>query len=196
MPSEDSDRDMQEERVKDKLQIAELQHQIKLLQEQLANQSHPLADKVDNPPTLRTVPLSSDMEASLEKRTQVRIRKICAPNRAGNSLCAWHDVRRERRAFPPRMAPSGILNCGCTVEEAMFEESLARHGVGSFHPGDSVRLDPVLRNALLKLMESRYGYRDGDFEIDPRNGRWIEGEGHEKWEAALLHPGPGLAPQK
>ncbi len=64
------------------------------------------------------------------------------PNRAGNSLCSWHDTRRERRIHPPRMAPDGFLNCGCTSEEALFEESLARNGVGSYHPGDSVRMDP------------------------------------------------------
>ncbi|KLO16127.1 hypothetical protein SCHPADRAFT_914180 [Schizopora paradoxa] len=131
------------------------------------------------------------MEASLLKRRQARERKFCAPNRAGNSLCSWHDTRRERRIHPPRMAPNGVLNCGCTTEEALFEESLARNGVGSYHPGDSVRMDPLLRNALLKLLQSRYGYRDGDFEIDPRTGRWVDGESHEKWERELLSAGHG-----
>ena len=40
-------------------------------------------------------------------------------------------------------------------EEAQFEESLARNGVGAFHPGDYVRMDPALRNPLLKLLEER-----------------------------------------
>ncbi len=75
-----------------------------------------------------------------------------------------HDSRRERRQYPPRMAPHGVLNCGCTYEEALFEESLSRHGVGAYLPGDSVRMDPNLRNPLLKLLKQRYGYRDGDFE--------------------------------
>lgn len=54
--------------------------------------------------------------------------------------------------------------------------------MGSYHPGDSVRMDPELRNPLLHLLQTRYGYRDGDFERDPRTGNWLEGEGAEKWE--------------
>ena len=115
-------------------------------------------------------------------RTDARIKLFCSLNRAGNALCAWHDSRRERRAFPPRMAPPGYLNCGCTFEEALFEESLARHGVGSYLPGESVRMDPALRNPLLKLLQQRYNYRDGDFERDPVTGNWVEGEGANQWE--------------
>lgn len=180
-----------------KARNAELQDQVMRLQNQL--QSRPSGHVVPSLPTVPTIPpLGSNMEASWEKRTQARVRKFCAPNRAGNSLCSWHDTRRERRAHPPRMAPDGFLNCGCTAEEALFEESLARNGVGSYHPGDTVRMDPLLRNALLRLLKSRYGYRDGDFEIDPRTGRWMEGEGHEKWERELHHPGHGPkgAPRK
>ncbi|KAL5514234.1 hypothetical protein ACEPAG_2322 [Sanghuangporus baumii] len=128
---------------------------------------------------------SRHMDESWRRRTDARVRKFCSPNRAGNALCAWHDTRRERRAYPPRMAPAGTLNCGCTVEEALFEESLARHGVGSYLPGDSVRMDPALRNPLLHLLETRYGYRDGDFERDPLSGQWLENEGPERWEAEL-----------
>jgi len=89
-------------------------------------------------------------------RTALRIRRFCSLNRAGNALCAWHDSRRERRMYPPRMAPPDTLNCGCSYKEALFEESLARNGVGSYLPGESVRMDPVLRNNLLRLLESRY----------------------------------------
>lgn len=131
------------------------------------------------------IPTSPPMEASWNRRTEARIRKFCSPNRAGNALCAWHDTRRERRAYPPRMAPPGTLNCGCTVDEALFEESLARHNVGSYLPGDSVRMDPALRNPLLRLLQERYGYRDGDFERDPLTGTWRENEGPERWEAEL-----------
>ncbi|PAV19065.1 hypothetical protein PNOK_0590900 [Pyrrhoderma noxium] len=131
------------------------------------------------------IPTSPQMEASWNRRTEARVRKFCSPNRAGNALCAWHDTRRERRAYPPRMAPQGTLNCGCTVEEALFEESLARHSVGSYLPGDSVRMDPALRNPLLRLLQQRYGYRDGDFEREPLTGAWQENEGPERWEAEL-----------
>ncbi|THU94705.1 hypothetical protein K435DRAFT_798680 [Dendrothele bispora CBS 962.96] len=130
-------------------------------------------------------PPSEPFKASWRARTEARIRQFCSLNRAGNALCAWHDSRRERRIYPPRMAPPGYLNCGCSYEEALFEESLARHRVGSYLPGDCVRMDPALRNPLLKLLQERYGYRDGDFERDPRTGNWIPGEGHAKWEEQI-----------
>ena len=133
-------------------------------------------------PILTPSPQSSTFQASWKARTDARIRQFCSLNRAGNALCAWHDSRRERRAYPPRMAPPGHLNCGCTYEEALFEESLSRHGVGSYHPGENVRMDPALRNPLLKLLQTRYGYRDGDFERDIATGNWVEGEGHAVWE--------------
>ncbi|KAG6841618.1 hypothetical protein C0991_009043 [Blastosporella zonata] len=118
-------------------------------------------------------------------RSEVRTKMFCSLNRAGNALCAWHDSRRERRSFPPRNAPPGYLNCGCTHEEALFEESLARHNVGSYYPGESVRMDPALRNPLLKLLQQRYGYQDGDFERNPVTGEWVRGEGAAYWEAQI-----------
>lgn len=118
-----------------------------------------------------------------QARTEARKRMFCSLNRAGNALCAWHDSRRERRAFPPRNAPPGFLNCGCTHDEALFEESLARHGVGSYLPGEMVRMDPALRNPLLKLLEKRYGYKDGDFEHDPFTEAWHENESPAHWES-------------
>ncbi|KAI9511670.1 hypothetical protein F5148DRAFT_1280625 [Russula earlei] len=132
------------------------------------------------------LPASPSFAASWKVRTDARIKLFCSLNRAGNALCAWHDSRRERRAHPPRMAPPGHLNCGCTFEEALFEESLSRHDVGSYHPGESVRMDPALRNPLLKLLQKRYGYKDGDFERDSLTGNWIDGEGPGPWEARAL----------
>lgn len=142
-----------------------------------------------NTPNLMHGQTPAQLDGSWRRRTEARIRKFCSPNRAGNALCAWHDTRRERRAYPPRMAPPNTLNCGCTVAEALFEESLSRHGVGSYLPGDSVRMDPALRNPLLRLLEKRYGYRDGDFERDPMTGAWADGEGPERWEAELQRHG-------
>lgn len=133
----------------------------------------------------QTTPTPPSVQASWRARTDARVRLLCSLNRAGNALCAWHDSRRERRAYPPRMAPPGYLNCGCTFEEALFEESLSRHGVGSYHPGESVRMDPALRNPLFRLLQTRYGYQDGDFERDPRTGEWVEGEGNVLWERKL-----------
>jgi len=127
-------------------------------------------------------PVDSDFQSSWDKRTDARIKRFCSLNRAGNALCAWHDSRRERRAYPPRMAPPGTLNCGCTYEEALFEESLSRHKVGSYLPGEMVRMDPALRNPLLALLKWRYNYKDGDFERDPLNGKWVDGEGEQVWQ--------------
>jgi hypothetical protein len=132
------------------------------------------------------LPTSPSFAASWRARTDARVKLFCSLNRAGNALCAWHDSRRERRAHPPRMAPPGHLNCGCTFEEALFEESLSRHDVGSYHPGENVRMDPALRNPLLKLLQKRYGYKDGDFERDHATGSWDDGEGPGPWEARAL----------
>ncbi|KAG8736295.1 hypothetical protein FRC10_009480 [Ceratobasidium sp. 414] len=120
--------------------------------------------------------------AEWEARTEARKRQYCSPNRAGNALCAWHDSRRERRAFPARMAPPNHLNCGCTFNEALFEQALAAHGVGSYYPGESVRMDPALRTPLLKLLEWRYNYKDGDFDRDPVTGQWVQPPRDEKRE--------------
>jgi len=143
---------------------------------------HPsgLPSPVSDPPN------ADAFQESWKARTEARIRTFCSLNRAGNALCAWHDSRRERRVYPPRMAPPDHLNCGCTHEQALFEESLARHGVGSYHPGESVRMDPALRNPLLMLLQQRYRYKDGDFERDPVTGTWAEGEGPDHWETQAL----------
>ena len=133
---------------------------------------------------------SPSFQASWRARTEARKRIFCSLNRAGNALCAWHDSRRERRTYAPRQAPPGYLNCGCSFDEALFEESLSRNNVGSYLPGEAVRMDPALRNPLLKLLEKRYGYKDGDFERDPHTERWIEGESPSDWErkAQSGHP--------
>ncbi|KAH7882823.1 hypothetical protein F5I97DRAFT_1831727 [Phlebopus sp. FC_14] len=149
------------------------------------------SDRVAVNPRAQT-PNSAVVQMSWKARTDARIRLFCSLNRAGNALCSWHDSRRERRAYPPRMAPPGYLNCGCTYEEALFEESLSRHGVGSYYPGEAVRMDPTLRNPLLRLLEERYGYRDGEFERDSFTGQWVEGEGHLLWEQKLASGALGI----
>ncbi|QRV81972.1 hypothetical protein RhiJN_09987 [Ceratobasidium sp. AG-Ba] len=149
------------------------------------------SDKNKAPEGAAKKQMPAEFEASWDARTDARVKRFCSLNRAGNALCAWHDSRRERRAYPPRMAPPGHLNCGCTYEEALFEESLARHGVGSYHPGENVRMDPALRNPLLKLLQWRFGYKDGDFERDPASGDWVEGEGEHAWESTARPSGNG-----
>jgi len=125
---------------------------------------------------------STAFMTSWAARTEARKKYFCSLNRAGNALCSWHDSRRERRVYPPRNAPPGVLNCGCTFDQALFEDSLSRHGVGSYNPGEAVRMDPSLRNALLKLLEERYGYKDGDFEHNPHTERWDDDESPAAWE--------------
>ncbi|KAI0336801.1 hypothetical protein GY45DRAFT_1332845 [Cubamyces sp. BRFM 1775] len=142
------------------------------------------------PSPMTTPQPAPSFEQEWRARTEARKKLFCSLNRAGNALCSWHDSRRERRVYPPRNAPPGYLNCGCTYEEALFEESLARHGVGSYLPGENVRMDPALRNPLLKLLQKRYGYRDGDFERDPVTGSWIGDEGAGKWEQRLASGAP------
>lgn len=166
-----------------KLEVAKLQSQRSQLR-----RGSPSSSNSQN----STPPQSANFQSSWNTRTDARIRYLCSLNRAGNALCAWHDSRRERRAFPPRNAPPGYLNCGCTYDEALFEESLSRHQVGSYLPGETVRMDPALRNPLLKLLQRRYGYQDGDFERDHRTGEWFDGEGPAKWEQ-LAQTGPSIS---
>lgn len=160
---------------------AQAREQIQSLESQLNRRGRAYTAS-DIPPAMITPAASVSFQTAWKARTEARIRQFCSLNRAGNALCSWHDSRRERRVHAPRMAPPGHLNCGCTFEEALFEESLARHNVGSYLPGDSVRMDPALRNPLLRLLQTRYGYRDGDFERDPRTGDWVQGEGPAYWE--------------
>ncbi|KAH7098708.1 hypothetical protein BKA62DRAFT_622246 [Auriculariales sp. MPI-PUGE-AT-0066] len=110
-----------------------------------------------------------------QTRTDQRKLMYCSNNRKGSSSCAWHSSRHQPREHAARRAPEGFLNCGCTDEEALFEASLAMHGVGSYNAGDGQRLDPAMRRALLVILQRRYGYRDGDFEIDPKTGGWAQG---------------------
>ncbi|KAI0937527.1 hypothetical protein AcV7_003532 [Taiwanofungus camphoratus] len=171
--------------------IRRLQQRISELEVELARTQSPgsgapsVSGSSTLPSPLTTPTLPQAFQEDWRARTEARKKIYCSLNRAGNALCAWHDSRRERRAFPPRMAPPGYLNCGCTYEEALFEESLSRHGVGSYHPGETVRMDPALRNPLLKLLQERYDYRDGDFERDPITGSWVQGESAAKWENKL-----------
>ena len=134
---------------------------------------------------------SPSFQESWKARTEARKQIFCSSNRAGNRLCSWHDSRRERRVYAPRQAPPGVLNCGCSEEEALFEETLSRNKVGSYYPGEAVRMDPALRNPLLKLLEKRYGYKDGDFERDPVMERWADGESPSDWEQKA-QAGPAL----
>lgn len=41
-------------------------------------------------------------------------------------------------------------------------------------------MDPALRTPLLKLLEWRYNYKDGDFDRDPATGQWVVPQREEK----------------
>lgn len=165
-----------------RLRVHELEREVNQTKSAMATMRNSTASNSTIVGGLPTPPHSAAFQSSWRARTEARKRIFCSLNRAGNALCAWHDSRRERRAYPPRNAPPGFLNCGCTYDEALFEESLSRHGVGSYLPGETVRMDPALRNPLLKLLQDRYGYKDGDFEHNPVTESWAEGESPSAWE--------------
>ncbi|KAG8697908.1 hypothetical protein FRC08_006244 [Ceratobasidium sp. 394] len=125
----------------------------------------------------------------LNERTRQRIAELeeekvadilrRTPHQNAVDICAWHAHHGQDPAQPPKMAQPGILKCGCTLQEALFEESLARYGVGSMYLDAKmmVRLvvhlcswmlirskDPALRRPLLQLLQKRYNYISGEFE--------------------------------
>ncbi|KAJ7882191.1 hypothetical protein B0H14DRAFT_3433566 [Mycena olivaceomarginata] len=61
------------------------------------------------------------------------------------------------------------------VKVLMFRIVTQNCNVGSYLPGETIRMYPALRNPLLKLLQQRYGYKDGDFERDPSTGDSIPG---------------------
>ncbi|KAG8738558.1 hypothetical protein FRC10_006683 [Ceratobasidium sp. 414] len=86
------------------------------------------------------------------------------PHRNAVEICAWHAYNGQDPTQPtPNMAQPGDLKCGCTLQEALFEESLARYGVGSIH-AEGVMMEPALRRSLLHLLQKRYHYTSGEFE--------------------------------
>ncbi|KZV86274.1 hypothetical protein EXIGLDRAFT_560272, partial [Exidia glandulosa HHB12029] len=117
-------------------------------------------------------------------RSDARVTLLFPPGPLGVTSCIWHHRRPQSFAFQAGMAPEGALNCGCSVEEGLFEESLMRNGVGSMVAGQT-NLDAEIRRPLLALLHKRYDYRDGDFEVDPETGEWLPGEGPRVWENGL-----------
>ncbi|KAG9101289.1 hypothetical protein FS749_008261 [Ceratobasidium sp. UAMH 11750] len=85
------------------------------------------------------------------------------PHQKAVDICAWHAHHGQDPAQPPKIAQAGVLKCGCTLQEALFEESLARYGVGSMYL-DAKMMDPTLRRPLLQLLQKRYNYIGGEFE--------------------------------
>ncbi|KAH7100056.1 hypothetical protein BKA62DRAFT_620512, partial [Auriculariales sp. MPI-PUGE-AT-0066] len=113
-------------------------------------------------------------------RTAIRIKLLEKLNHHGNRCCAWHETRQELHEYSAREAPTGIMNCGCTFEEALFEESLSKSGVGSMVTG-AKRLNPALRNALLLVFQRAYGYTDGDLAFNRVSSEWLDGESPAYW---------------
>ncbi|TIC70542.1 hypothetical protein E3Q02_00483 [Wallemia mellicola] len=113
---------------------------------------------------------NEQFENILFKRTEMRIKRLCASNRSGLRMCAFHDAKKSTPIYAPRAAPPGIMSCGCTFDQTLFEETLSRHGVGSIQPGDVIRLDAKLRDNILNLLEWQYNYVDGDLDRDPHTG--------------------------
>ncbi|KAG9089166.1 hypothetical protein FRC06_001686, partial [Ceratobasidium sp. 370] len=69
--------------------------------------------------------------AELEQEKHADARRT--PHQNAVETCAWHAHNGQDSTRPSHMAQPGALKCGCTLQEALFEESLARYGVGSIH---------------------------------------------------------------
>ncbi|EIW52142.1 uncharacterized protein TRAVEDRAFT_53570 [Trametes versicolor FP-101664 SS1] len=86
-------------------------------------------------------------------------------------------------SVPSRQPPQ---TCRMDLESMVYN---VPEGVGSYRPENSLRMDPGLRNSLLLHLQTRYEYRDGDFECDTRTSNWVECEGPEKWEQKAASSG-------
>ncbi|KAH7100063.1 hypothetical protein BKA62DRAFT_707465 [Auriculariales sp. MPI-PUGE-AT-0066] len=149
----------------------QLLHHVQLLQSQLNHAQMQLQLASFPPPQMKP----SDREYI--ERSQLREQAICHPNRVGKAYCAWHGTARIKSNKTP---DPGNLSCDCPLKEALFEEALARHGVGSVKTGPE-RVHPDIRRALLQLLEKCFNYRDGDFDVDPATGQWIPGQTPHDW---------------
>lgn len=125
-------------------------------------------------------------EDEMARRTEARVALLFPPSpMTGLTSCIWHSRHPELFTYrAPGTAPADSLNCGCSIEGALFEESLLRNGVIEMVAGQT-SLDVALRGQLLELLKHRYNYRDGDFEIDPQTGDWVEGDGVQVWANGL-----------
>ena len=135
-------------------------------------------------------------QSARQMRMTSRQQVLCRENRNGNSAygkccsvipslnpldsCPSHKREKKTKPIQAHNAPPGTLNCGCTPEDALFEESLERNGV--------TRVDIAARRHLLELLKGRYAYRDGDFEIDPRTGNWVPGQDPTTWQHKAQQP--------
>ena len=66
-------------------------------------------------------------------------------------MCAWHDANRTPPLYGPRAAPPGIMSCGCTFEQTLFEETLARNGIGSVFLSKHVNIKELLIKSYKSL---------------------------------------------
>jgi len=126
-------------------EVRRLRQRIHELEREL-NRSRSTIENLRNTMASSDLPIASSSQTtsflspSWHARAEARKQICCSLNRAENALCAWHDPHRKCRAHPLRNAPPGHLNCSCTYEEALFEESPANHGVASYLPGNMVHM--------------------------------------------------------
>lgn len=165
--------------------IAQLEQQLQAVQQQqrtpagTVNPAHLFIVNSGVPAAASATLIRPDDHQMRTERRET-LRKVL--NRNGNRCCAWCEPRREPRKYGPRQVPEDKMTCGCTVEDALFEETLARNGVGSMETGRQ-RLDPELRHALLVLLQKRYRYQDGDFDFDHDTLIWESGGDAASWMA-------------
>ena len=59
--------------------------------------------------------------------------------------------------------------------------------MGNFNvqDGSGLVIPADIRGSLLDLLERRFHYQDGSFEVAPYNGDWEDDEGPEMWDKGL-----------
>jgi len=120
-------------------------------------------------PNSRSSSRTRSLDTEMARRTAARVELLFPAPGSGDSqygdgdedvqtTCIFHALNPDN--VLPNLGPTaeGMLDCGCSVAEGLFEESLTRHCVGNFNVenGSGVMIPADIRGSSLDLLEPRF----------------------------------------